>query len=123
MEGGRPRFLTCGTEAAVFNERLGLACSWSAAAAGDLNHLPAAADFQQRLEGFKMLVLSRAKNERINVNCACGRCTQVVASGVSGSKQKIGFEAPADVKIVREELSDRQWPLPGQQPSGDQHAA
>ncbi len=76
-----------------------------------------------------MLVLSRKENEKINVNCACGRCTQVNVAAVNGNKVRIGLDAPKDVKIVRAELDAHQWPLPGQQsgagnqPKGDQHAA
>lgn len=47
-----------------------------------------------------MLVLSRRQNERIRV----GDTVVVTVVRVSGDKVRIGIEAPAHVKVLRDEL-------------------
>lgn len=47
-----------------------------------------------------MLVLSRKQNERIRV----GDSVIVTVVRVSGDKVRIGIEAPADVRVLRDEL-------------------
>jgi carbon storage regulator len=47
-----------------------------------------------------MLVLSRKQNERIRV----GDSVVVTVVRVSGDKVRIGIEAPADVRVLRDEL-------------------
>jgi carbon storage regulator len=47
-----------------------------------------------------MLVLSRKQNERIRV----GDSVVVTIVRVSGDKVRIGIEAPADVRVLRDEL-------------------
>jgi len=47
-----------------------------------------------------MLVLSRRQNERIRV----GDAVVVTVVRVSGDKVRIGIEAPAHVKVLRDEL-------------------
>ena len=47
-----------------------------------------------------MLVLSRKHNERIRV----GDSVVVTIVRVSGDKVRIGIEAPADVRVLRDEL-------------------
>ncbi|MCS5617035.1 MAG: carbon storage regulator [Planctomycetota bacterium] len=49
-----------------------------------------------------MLVLSRKQNERIRV----GDSVVVTVVRVSGDKVRIGIEAPANVRVLREELDD-----------------
>ena len=49
-----------------------------------------------------MLVLSRKQNERIRV----GDSVVVTIVRVSGDKVRIGIEAPADVRVLRDELDD-----------------
>ena len=49
-----------------------------------------------------MLVLSRKQNERIRV----GDSVVVTVVRVSGDKVRIGIEAPAHVRVLREELDD-----------------
>ena len=47
-----------------------------------------------------MLVLSRKQNERIRV----GESVVVTVVRVSGDKVRIGIEAPAHVRVLRDEL-------------------
>ena len=47
-----------------------------------------------------MLVLSRKQNERIRV----GDSVVVTIVRVSGDKVRIGIEAPADVRVLRDEI-------------------
>ncbi len=49
-----------------------------------------------------MLVLSRKQNERIRV----GDSVVVTVVRVSGDKVRIGIEAPAHVRVLRDELDD-----------------
>ncbi len=49
-----------------------------------------------------MLVLSRKQNERIRV----GDSVVVTVVRVSGDKVRIGIDAPADVRVLRDELDD-----------------
>ena len=50
-----------------------------------------------------MLVLSRRKNERILI----GENISVQVVSVQGNTVRLGLEAPDNVKIVREELKER----------------
>ena len=47
-----------------------------------------------------MLVLSRKQNEKIRI----GSDIVITVLGVSENQVKLGIEAPADVKILREEI-------------------
>ena len=49
-----------------------------------------------------MLVLSRKQNARIRV----GESVVVTVVRVSGDKVRIGIEAPANVRVLRDELGD-----------------
>jgi len=49
-----------------------------------------------------MLVLSRKQNERIRV----GDSVVVTVVRVSGDKVRIGIEAPANVRVLRDELDE-----------------
>lgn len=49
-----------------------------------------------------MLVLSRKRNERIFI----GNDVEVTVVAVSGGKVKLGFCAPAEIPIQREEVRD-----------------
>ena len=49
-----------------------------------------------------MLVLSRKQNERIRV----GDSVVVTVVRVSGDKVRIGIEAPASMRVLRDELED-----------------
>jgi carbon storage regulator len=49
-----------------------------------------------------MLVLSRKQNERIRV----GDSVVVTVVRVSGDKVRIGIDAPANVRVLRDELDD-----------------
>ena len=49
-----------------------------------------------------MLVLSRKQNERIRV----GDSVVVTVVRVSGDKVRIGIEAPASMRVLRDELND-----------------
>ena len=51
-----------------------------------------------------MLVLSRKVGERIIINDDI----EVVVLGVRGNRVKLGFKAPNDVRILRQEIID--WP-------------
>lgn len=50
-----------------------------------------------------MLVLSRKKNERILI----GKDIVIVVNRIRGSVVSIGVEAPIEVRIVRDELEQR----------------
>ena len=53
-----------------------------------------------------MLVLSRRKDERINI----GPDIQVVVLGIQGNRVRLGLVAPPQVPILREELQSRaEW--------------
>ncbi len=49
-----------------------------------------------------MLVLSRKQNERIRV----GDSVVVTVVRVNGDKVRIGIEAPANMRVLRDELED-----------------
>jgi carbon storage regulator len=53
-----------------------------------------------------MLVLSRKESERIRL----GDSIVVTVVRVSGGKVRLGIEAPADMVVLREELSTRPTP-------------
>jgi carbon storage regulator len=56
-----------------------------------------------------MLVLSRRKNERINI----GDDIQVVILEIQGNRVRLGLVAPPQVPILREELKARaEWVVP-----------
>jgi carbon storage regulator len=50
-----------------------------------------------------MLVLSRRLNETIVI----GDNIKITVVGVNGGQVRLGFEAPKDVKIFREEVRDK----------------
>ena len=62
-----------------------------------------------------MLVLSRKQNERIRV----GDSVVVTIVRVSGDKVRIGIEAPADVRVLRDELEDETLGTVTLEPSAD----
>jgi carbon storage regulator len=62
-----------------------------------------------------MLVLSRKQNERIRV----GDSVVVTVVRVSGDKVRIGIEAPADVRVLRDELEDETLGTVTLEPSAD----
>jgi carbon storage regulator len=47
-----------------------------------------------------MLILKRGLNERVKI----GENIWVIVTGIENGKVKLGFEAPSDVKILRQEL-------------------
>jgi carbon storage regulator len=57
-----------------------------------------------------MLVLSRRENERIRL----GDSIVVTVVKLAGDRVRLGIEAPADMRVLREELERRQTepPLP-----------
>ena len=58
-----------------------------------------------------MLVLSRRKDERINI----GPDIQVVVLGIQGNRVRLGLVAPPQMPILREELHARaEWASPGE---------
>lgn len=52
-----------------------------------------------------MLVLSRYTNERVIITAGDQKIV-VTLVDVRGNKVRLGFDAPAEVKILREELSE-----------------
>lgn len=60
-----------------------------------------------------MLVLLRKEGERVLVECGDVRFWVCVTRVESGRRVKLGFDAPPDVKFIREELLAR---------GGDSHA-
>jgi carbon storage regulator len=55
-----------------------------------------------------MLVLTRRKDERINI----GRNIQVVVLGIQGNRVRLGVVAPSEVPILREEVQARtEWAI------------
>ncbi|MFM8578464.1 MAG: carbon storage regulator [Planctomycetaceae bacterium] len=50
-----------------------------------------------------MLVLSRKQNERIVI----GESVVVTVVRISGDKVRVGIEAPAEMRVVRDEIVDR----------------
>ena len=54
----------------------------------------------------KMLVLSRKKSERIFINAPRSGQIEIMICDVDQGKVKIGFNAPLDFKIKREEIID-----------------
>jgi carbon storage regulator len=50
-----------------------------------------------------MLVLSRKQNERIVI----GESVVVTVVRIAGDKVRIGVEAPAELRVVRDEIVDR----------------
>ena len=65
-----------------------------------------------------MLVLSRKKNQTLDIWYQGHKLATVNVSDIAGNRVSIGVEAPRDVRIVRGELPDSQWPL-GQAPKAD----
>ena len=53
-----------------------------------------------------MLVLSRKKSEVVMVTLPDGREISVTVCEVRGEKVRIGFEAPADVAVHRQEVHE-----------------
>lgn len=50
-----------------------------------------------------MLVLSRKQNERIVI----GESVVVTVVRIAGDKVRVGIEAPAEMRVVRDEIVDR----------------
>ena len=55
-----------------------------------------------------MLVLSRRESERIRL----GDSIVVTVVQITGDKVKLGIEAPAEVRVLRDELESRRRPEP-----------
>ncbi|MFK7738118.1 MAG: carbon storage regulator [Pirellulaceae bacterium] len=55
-----------------------------------------------------MLVLSRKEGEKLVI----GDNITLVVSKISGNRVTVGIEAPADVKIFRGELAEKEAPQP-----------
>ena len=53
-----------------------------------------------------MLVLSRKKSERIFIDAPRSGRIEIMICDVNSGKVKIGFNAPLDFKIEREEIAD-----------------
>jgi carbon storage regulator len=69
-----------------------------------------------------MLVLSRKKNQTLDIWYQGHKLATVNVSDIAGNRVSIGVEAPRDVRIVRGELPPNQWPI-GQTPTqGGDHA-
>ena len=51
-----------------------------------------------------MLVMSRKLSERIRIDLGDGRYVWVTVVSVKGDKIRLGFEAPKDIQIWREEI-------------------
>jgi carbon storage regulator len=62
-----------------------------------------------------MLVLSRKQNERIRV----GDSVVVTVVRVSGDKVRIGIEAPANVRVLRDELEEESMGAVTLEPSAE----
>lgn len=53
-----------------------------------------------------MLVLGRKKDERVFITCPNGTRITVIVCRHNNDRCEIGFDAPDDVKIDREEVAD-----------------
>jgi len=53
-----------------------------------------------------MLILTRRTTETINIT-ADGKNISVTVLGVNGNQVRLGINAPRDVKVLREEVEDR----------------
>ena len=51
-----------------------------------------------------MLVLTRRRNESIILTLADGSTIRVMVANVRGAKVQLAVDAPAEVRVVREEL-------------------
>jgi carbon storage regulator len=56
-----------------------------------------------------MLVLSRRESQRIRL----GNSIVVTVVRLSGDRVRLGIEAPADIRVLRDELEPEDLPLPG----------
>ena len=54
-----------------------------------------------------MLILTRRVGETIIIDLPTGEQVEVTVLGVKGNQVRIGTDAPADLKIVREELLEK----------------
>ena len=52
-----------------------------------------------------MLILTRRVGETLIINLVNGEQIKVTVLGIKGNQVRIGTNAPADISIVREELS------------------
>lgn len=55
-----------------------------------------------------MLVLSRKKNEKIRL----GDSIEITIVRVNGGQVRLGIQAPSDVAVLRQELTEKQPPPP-----------
>jgi carbon storage regulator len=55
-----------------------------------------------------MLILTRRKDEAIVIHNHLGAEIRLLVVDVRGSKVRLGIEAPADVSVIREEISKRE---------------
>ena len=53
-----------------------------------------------------MLVLSRKKNEKIRL----GDSIEITIVRVNGSQVRLGIQAPSDIAVLRQELTEKQPP-------------
>lgn len=56
-----------------------------------------------------MLVLGRKLQEAVIVHLPDGREIRVVLVSAAGGQARLGFEAPQDIEIAREELTFRRY--------------
>lgn len=68
-----------------------------------------------------MLVLSRKSQEKIIIDCNGTKITVVVVY-IKGSVVRLGIEAPAYVKVSREEMCYEPKPKDSDQPTGKKEA-
>ena len=54
-----------------------------------------------------MLILTRRKDEAIVIRDRFGAEIRLLVVDVRGNKVRLGIEAPADVSVIREEISKR----------------
>jgi len=55
-----------------------------------------------------MLILTRRKDEAIVIRNRFGAEIRLLVVDVRGNKVRLGIEAPADVSVIREEISKRE---------------
>ena len=55
-----------------------------------------------------MLVLSRKNDKKVRLTLSDGRIIMVTVVAIRGDETRLGFEAPPDVSILREELAQKE---------------
>lgn len=54
-----------------------------------------------------ILILGRKLNEKVHIDCRCGRRTTVMPILAGTERVRLAFDAPIDVKITRAELLEQ----------------